>query len=40
MQGLNRSRLGASDNRREMIPRIQKIPRDGTTRIVATVTRG
>jgi len=30
----------ASDNRREMIPRIRKIARDGTTRIVATVTRG
>jgi streptogramin lyase len=30
----------ASDNRREMVPRIRKISPDGTTRIVATVSRG
>ncbi len=29
----------ASDNRREMVPRIRKIAPDGTTRIIATVTR-
>jgi len=29
----------ASDNRREMVPRVRKIAADGTSRIVATVTR-
>ena len=29
----------ASDNRREMVPRVRKIAPDGTTRIFATVTR-
>jgi sugar lactone lactonase YvrE len=29
----------ASDNRREMVPRIRRIAPDGTTRIIATVSR-
>jgi hypothetical protein len=29
----------ASDDRREMVPRVRKIAADGTTRIVATVAR-